>query len=430
MTSLGNKINTRNVEMNLRFDYLFSAVKRMRVMDLKKILFISGSLGLGHVGRDIEIAGALRKLRSDLEISWMAESPASDVLKRNGEKLLPESELLFSSNSVMEKSAKEYKANLVQWAMNVRKGWAKNGEVYAKIADSYDFDLWIGDEPYDIMIAMVNNRVLKKCPFVVVYDFLGLDASTCNPIDHVAAYLTNRIWLKFLRSEPSFADESFFIGELEDVPDRSFGLMLPNRRKIAEKTLTFVGYIVPEDIEKYKDKLKARQMLGYGDEPLIVCSIGGTSAGKGLFDLCVKAYPLIKSRIPNIRMILVCGPRLSTEEIKAPNGVDVLGYVPNLYRHMGAADLCIVSGGGTITLELTALEKPFLYFPLEQHFEQEVSVAGRCQRHRAGVKMVCSTTTPELLAETVFSNFDKEVDYAKIPIDGSREIAKRINELL
>ena len=101
--------------MNLRFDYLFSAVKRMRVMDLKKILFISGSLGLGHVGRDIEIAGALRKLRSDLEISWMAESPASDVLKRNGEKLLPESELLFSSNSVMEKSAKEYKANLVQW---------------------------------------------------------------------------------------------------------------------------------------------------------------------------------------------------------------------------------------------------------------------------------------------------------------------------
>ena len=386
----------------------------MRDRGLKKILFISGSLGLGHVGRDIEIAAALRKLCSDFEIYWMAESPASDVLKRNGEKLLPEADLLFSSNSVMEKSAKEYKANLVQWAMNVRKGWAKNGEVYAKIADSYDFDLWIGDEPYDIMIAMVNNQVLKKCPFVVVYDFLGLDASTCNPIDHVAAYLTNRIWLKFLRSEPSFADESFFVGELEDVPDKSFGLMLPNRRKIAEKTLTFVGYIVPEDIEKYKDKLKARQMLGYGDEPLIVCSIGGTSAGKELFDLCVKAYPLIRSR----------------KAIKAPQGIDVLGYVPNLYRHMGAADLCIVSGGGTITLELTALEKPFLYFPLEQHFEQEVSVAGRCQRHRAGVKMVCSTTTPELLAETVFSNFDKIVDYAKIPIDGSKEIAKRISEFI
>ena len=360
----------------------------------------------------------------------MAEAPASDVLKRNGEKLLPEADLLISSNSVMEKSAKEYKANLVQWAMNVRKGWAKNGEVYAKISDSYDFDLWIGDEPYDIMIAMVSNRGLKKCPFVVVYDFLGLDASTWNPIDHIAAFMTNRLWLKFLKSEPPLADKSFFIGELEDVPDRNFGLILPNRRKIAEKMVTFVGYILPEDIEKYKDSLKARQLLGYGDEPLIVCSIGGTSAGKKLLDLCVEAYPLIKSRISNVRMVLVCGPRLSTEAIKAPQGVEVLGYVPNLYRHLGAADLCIVSGGGTITLELTALEKPFIYFPLEQHFEQEVSVASRCQRHRAGIKMVCSTTAPKQLAEVVFSNIDKKVDYAKIPIDGSKEIANKINELL
>ncbi len=94
------------------------------------------------------------------------------------------------------------------------------------------------------------------------------------------------------------------------------------------------------------------------------------------------------------------------------------------------ADLCVVSGGGTITLELTALEKPFLYFPLEQHFEQEVSVARRCQRHGAGVRMVCSKTTPELFAETVFSNIDKKVDYAKIPIDGSKEAAKRIKEFL
>ena len=83
-------------------------------------------------------------------------------------------------------------------------------------------------------------------------------------------------------------------------------------------------------------------------------------------------------------MILVCGPRVPVDSIKAPEGVKVVGYLPNLYRHLGAADLCVVSGGGTITLELTALERPFLYFPLEQHFEQEVGVAGRCQRHRAG----------------------------------------------
>ena len=397
---------------------------------MKKILFVSGSLGLGHVGRDLEIAKELRKLRPDTEIFWMAESPASEILEKAGEKLLPETNLLYKSNAVLEESAKGYQANLVQWVMNVRKGWAENGGVYAKISESYDFDLWIGDETYDLLIALVNDPSLKKTPLVVVYDFLGLDASTWNPIDHIAAYVTNKLWVKFLSSTPPLSDRSIFIGELEDVPDRSFGFRFPNRRKLAEKVCDFVGYILPEDIENYKDKTKVRKLLGYGDEPLVLCSIGGTSAGKALFDLCIEAYPLVKAKVPNLQMILVCGPRVAPESIKAPDGVKVFGYVPNLYKHMGAADLCIVSGGGTITLELTALEKPFLYFPLEQHFEQEIGVANRCQRHRAGIRMTCSKTTPESLAIAILSNLGKTGDYAKIPINGSKEAARLIDKLL
>ena len=81
---------------------------------VKKILFISDSLGLWHVVRDIEIAKEIRKLRTDVEISWMAESPASEVLEKAGERLLPESSQLYSSNIELEKTTKEYKANLVQ----------------------------------------------------------------------------------------------------------------------------------------------------------------------------------------------------------------------------------------------------------------------------------------------------------------------------
>ena len=397
---------------------------------MKKILFVSGSIGLGHVGRDLEIAGALRKIRSDIEISWMAEPPATDVLEKAGEKLLPEASQLSSANAELEELSTEYKANLVQWAMNMRKGWAKNAEIYAKISGTYDFDLWIGDEPYDIMIAMVKNPDLKKCPFVVIYDFLGLDATTRNPFDHIVAYMTNRLWLKFLRSKPPLADQSIFIGEVEDIPDRKFGFMLPNRRKLAEKTLNFIGYVLPEDIVDYGDKNKARQLLGYGDEPLILCSIGGTSAGKNLFDLCIGAYPLVKRSFPDLKMILICGPRVPTDSIKAPEGVKVVGYLPNLYRHMGAADLCIVTGGGTITVELTALQRPFLYFPLEHHFEQEVDVANRCQRQKAGIRMDFSRTTPELLAEKALSMIDIGVDYASISVNGARNAAVLISQML
>ena len=81
------------------------------------------------------------------------------------------------------------------------------------------------------------------------------------------------------------------------------------------------------------------------------------------------------------------------------------------------------------TLELTALQRPFLYFPLEQHFEQEI-VAMRCKRHKAGIKMMYSKTTPESLAKEVVSNIGKKVNYASIAIDGAQKAAKLIGQLL
>ena len=60
---------------------------------MKRILFISGSLGLGHIGRDIEIVKKLRKSNSDIEVSWIADYPATKVLKESSENLLPEAVL-------------------------------------------------------------------------------------------------------------------------------------------------------------------------------------------------------------------------------------------------------------------------------------------------------------------------------------------------
>jgi predicted glycosyltransferase len=397
---------------------------------MKKILFISGSLGLGHVGRDIEIAKELRKLRSDVEISWMAEPPASDVLKKEGEKLLPEASQLYSSNLELEKSTNEYKANLVQWVKAVQKGWSKNVEVYAKISETYYFDLWVGDEPYDIMIALVKNPTFKKCPFIVINDCLGLDTNSWNIMEHLIVSMTNKAWMDFLRSDPSLAELNIMIGEREDIPDKSFGFMRPNRRRIAEKFVKNVGYILPDDIEKFKDKAFARKLLNYGNEPLILCSIGGTAAGKDLLNLCIDAYPSMKQKIPKLKMILVCGPRLSPDSFKGLDGVKAFGYIPDLYRHLGAADLSIVTGGGTITLELTALERPFLYFPLREHAEQQFAVAPRCKRHNAGVRMDYAKTTPEQLAEAVVSNISKQVNYPVLPAKGAQEAARLINQIL
>jgi predicted glycosyltransferase len=396
----------------------------------KRILFISGSLGLGHIGRDLEIAKALRTIDPSIEIAWLAEDPAGMVVTQAGERLLPESKLLGKGNAQLEDKAKGYQANLVKWTMQMRKDWASNAAVTADVLEKQHFDLVVGDETYELLIAIVGNSDFKKFPFVMIYDFLGIDSVSGSPIDSVSAYMVNRLWVKALKAGKSVADLSLFIGEVEDVPNKKFGLMLPNRRELAAKTLDFVGYVVPFDPSEYADKAKVRNLLGYDEEPLVICSIGGTSAGRELLVLCSKAYPILKRELPGLRMVLVCGPRLSPASIKVSEGVEVKGYVPELYKHLAAADLCVVTGGGTITLELTALQKPFLYFPLKQHFEQEVDVASRCERHRAGVKMDFLETTPELLAKAVLSNITKKVDYAHIPIDGAKKAAVSIDRIL
>jgi UDP-N-acetylglucosamine:LPS N-acetylglucosamine transferase len=162
---------------------------------------------------------------------------------------------------------------------------------------------------------------------------------------------------------------------------------------------------------------------------LVVCAIGGTSIGKELLELCGQAFSLLEERLADPRMLLVCGPRLDAEALQVPPGVEVRGYVPDLWEHFAASDLAIVQGGGTTTIELTALRRPFIYFPIEGHFEQ-AQVSERLKRHRAGVRMLRSETSPELLAEQVLGALEEEVSFASIPVDGGRRAAELIAETL
>ena len=399
-------------------------------LQVKRILFISGSLGLGHIGRDLEIVKMLRESNPDIQVSWLADNPATTVLKEAGEKLLPETELITHGNRELESSAKNHQVNLTRWVMNMRKDWSKNAKIVTEVIQRENFDLVIGDETYDLMIELNRDPSLKQFPFVIIFDFFGLDRVTYNPIDVITTYYTNRLWTKIITHKPKLYDKTIFIGEIEDIQNKKLGLLLPNRRILAEKYFDFVGYILTFNPKDYMDKDKIRKILGYNKDPLVICSIGGTSAGKELLDLALKAVPIIRKEIPDFKMILVLGPEVPLDYVKPIEGVTVTGYLPNLYKHLAAADLAIVTGGGTITLELTALQKPFLYFPLENHFEQEIAVAERCKRYKAGIKMKFSKTSPELLANQVISNISKKVNYGSIPVDGAQKATKLISGLL
>lgn len=396
----------------------------------KKILYISGSLGLGHITRDLAIAKELRRQIPEVELFWLAAHPASLLLKEAGEKLLPESGEYANDNIPAENAAGSMHLNLLKYLSSARKEWRRNVEIFRQVTNKEQFDLVIGDEAYEMVVALLKKPGLRKAPFVMIYDFVGLDVSTKSPLEKLECYIWNRIWAQDYKVISEGNNMALFVGEPEDIPEGNFGFLLPNRRDHATTHYKFIGYILPFDPAEYSDKTRIRAKLGYDEKPLVICTIGGTSIGKELLELCGQAYPLIKEKIPDLRMILVCGPRLSSESLKVPQGVEIRGYVPSLYQHLAASDLAIVQGGATTTLELTALRRPFLYFPLQGHCEQEIHVAERLARHQAGVRMSFSQTTPISLAQKVLSNLSKKVIYAPVPTGGACKAAQLIRQLL
>lgn len=402
-----------------------------RTMSKKQVLYISGSVGLGHVVRDLAIANELRGQRPDVQISWLACHPATLRLEEAGEQLAPETSLYGNDNVPAERAARRgFRLNVLNYAFSAGREWRRNRRAFRTAIGKRRFDLVVADEAFEIAFEVAAGIAHPRAPFVMIFDCFGSVSVTGNPAERLLTCVSNLLWAWFSKLCSRRRNLGVFVGEPEDIPEGKPGFLLPNPRECARTNLKFVGYVLPFDPVECADKVKVRANLGYGDEPLVVCAIGGTSIGRELLELCGRAYPIIRKRIPNLRMVLVCGPRLAPDSLHVPEGINIRGYVPRLYQHLAASDLAIVQGGGTTTLELTALRRPFLYFPLGQHFEQQIHVAGRLTRHRAGIRMSYPSTTPGILAEKVISNLGTTVSYPPIPVDGARKAAKLIHELL
>jgi predicted glycosyltransferase len=393
-----------------------------------RVLFISGSIGLGHAARDLAIARGLRELNPAIEIAWLAGDPARRLIEQAGERVLPESDML-DETALAEEAADGFSLNLLTYVARAGPAWKRSVAAFRQVTARYAYDVLVGDEAYEVAGALAKHPELRMAPFALIYDFVGLDAASRHPAEQLTAYAVNRSWGGGFRRRPPKQDLVLFVGEPEDIPDRRFGPLLANRREYARRHYRFLGYIFGFDPADYADRPRLRAALGYDDRPLIVCTVGGTAVGADLLRLCAAAYPHIEARLPDARMVLVCGPRIDPTTVAAPPGVEVRGYVQRLYEHLAACDVAVVQGGGTTTLELTALRRPFLYFPLENHFEQNRVVAARLARHRAGERRLYSRTTPLALAEAIVAQLGRAPTWPPVATDGALRAAELIQRL-
>jgi pimeloyl-ACP methyl ester carboxylesterase/predicted glycosyltransferase len=399
-----------------------------------RALFISSPIGLGHVQRDLAIASELRRLVPGLEIDWLAQHPVTQVLEQAGERIHPLSRLLVSESAHWEQAASEHRLHCYYAFRDMDEILLANFMVFTEAVRDTTYDLWIGDEAWEVDYYLHENPELKSAPYVFLTDFLGW-----LPIDRATgsreALLTtdsNVDMLEQVERQPRLRDRALYIGEYDDLIPERFGPGLPEIPDWARAHFEAVGYVAPFDPAELADRRALRTRLGYKpDQPLVFVSAGGTAVGGKLLRMAGDAWPLVSREQPEARCIVVAGPRLDPASLPSHERLEIRGYIHNLYEHLAACDLAVVQGGLSTTMELTLNRRPFIYAPLREHCEQVYHVAHRLDRYGAGQRITLDDTNPETLAAAMLATLKADTSGYRAHAPGAAQrAASRIAELL
>jgi pimeloyl-ACP methyl ester carboxylesterase/predicted glycosyltransferase len=398
----------------------------------RRALFISSPIGLGHAWRDVAIARELRALDPELEIDWLAQDPVTRVLETCGERIHPASVQLASESRHMASEARCHELNVFQAWRAMDEILIANFMVFHDVVRDEPYDLWIGDEAWELDYYLHENPELKTAPFCFLTDFVGwlpMPEGGQHEADLAADY--NAQMIEQIARFPRVRDKAIFVGSPEDVVPDEFGPGLPAIRPWVEEHFEFCGYVLAPDAAPAGKRSELRAELRYPDEnPVCVAAVGGSGVGADLLQQVVEALPHARERVPGLEMIAVCGPRIDPSVIPAADGLRVLPYVDRLSRHLAACDVAVVQGGLTTCMELAAAQTPFVYFPLRRHFEQNLHVRHRLERYRAGTAMSYDDETPQSIGDAIGDAIGRRSEAAEVERDGAARAAALIAELL
>jgi predicted glycosyltransferase len=307
-----------------------------------------------------------------------------------------------------------------------------NFMVFHDVVRDEHYDLWIGDEAWELDYYLHENPEQKRAAYVWLTDFVGWLPMEDGGLRE--AFLTadyNAEMIEHIARFPRVRDRAVFVGNTDDIVPEAFGPDLPRIRDWTEDHYDFAGYVTGFDPAQFADRERLRAELGYQpDEQVCIVTVGGSGVGGHLLRRVIEAFPEAKERVPALRMVVVAGPRIDPLTLPSVEGLEIRQYVHELYRHLAACDLAVVQGGLTTTMELTTNRRPFLYFPLRHHFEQNFHVRHRLGRYGSGRCMDFDAATPDVIAGGIAEEIGRTVDYRPVETDGAARAAALIADLL
>jgi pimeloyl-ACP methyl ester carboxylesterase/predicted glycosyltransferase len=399
----------------------------------KRALYISSPIGLGHARRDQAIGDELRRLHPGLQIDWLAQHPVTAFLSAKGERIHPASVELASESGHIEGECADHDLHCFQAWRRMDEILLANFMVFHDIVAEDPYDMWIGDEAWELDYYLHENPEQKRAAYAWLTDFVGwlpMPDGGQHEVALTADY--NAEMIEHIARYPRIRDRAIFVGAPDDIVPDSFGPDLPGIRAWTEAHYEFSGdYITGFNPADLADRDAIRAELGYGPhDQVCIVTVGGSSTGVQLLRRVIDSFPAARRAVPGLRMIVVAGPRIDPRLLPAHDGVELHGYVPDLYRHLAVCDLAVVQGGLTTTMELVANNRPFLYFPLGHHFEQTFHVPYRLARYSAGQRMDYATATAEIIGAAIAAEIGKDVAYRPVDPEAVSRAARQIAELL
>ncbi|MBX3030598.1 MAG: alpha/beta fold hydrolase [Chloroflexi bacterium] len=399
----------------------------------RRMLMVSSPIGLGHARRDLAIASELRRLRPDLRIDWLAQHPVTTVLEAAGERIHPASGLLASESAHITAESSGHDLHAFQAIRRMDEILLANFLVFHDVVEAEQYDLVVADEAWDIDHHLHEQPELKRSALVWMTDFVGwLPMTSGGAAEALLTTDYNAEMIEHIDRYPRLRDRSVFVGDPDDIVADSFGPGLPDIRDWTEQHFRFSGYITGFDPAPLIEGREAiRRELGYHpDERVVLVAVGGSGVGEAMLRRVAASREEIARSVPGVRLCLVAGPRIDPRSLPVTPDVEVRGHVPDLYRHLAAADLAVVQGGLTTTMELAAVQRPFVYIPLADHFEQTRHVAHRLERYRAGRRLDFADATPDAIADAIATEIDRVPDTLPVASDAAARAAGLIAELL
>jgi pimeloyl-ACP methyl ester carboxylesterase/predicted glycosyltransferase len=394
----------------------------------RRVLYLSSPIGLGHVERDAAIVDALRRQRPGVQVDWLAQHPVTEVLGRRGEHVHPASRHLVTESAHIESEAGEHDLHAFQAIRRMDEILVANFMVFADLAEREHYDLWVGDEAWELDYFLHENPELKRSAYAWLTDFVGWLPMDAAEADLTADY--NAEMVEQIARFPRLRDRAVFVGNPADLVDDPLGPGLPSIRDWTRGHFAFSGYVTDFPPVDDDERARLRAELGWApDEPVCVATVGGSGVGGDLLRKVVDAFPAARRAVPGLRLVVVSGPRLDPALIPARDGLEVHGYVHRLHRLLAACDLAITHGGLTTTMTLTAHRRPFLYVPLRNHFEQNRHVRHRLDAYGAGTLVDYGQTDPDSLAAHIATAIGRPVDYRPVETDGAERAAALLAEL-